>query len=698
MKGQARAFRWSIAIAIAYGLWSIVLTAPVAFRMADGLPKDWGDPLLNTWILAWETRVLLERPWGLFDAPIFYPHQGTLAYSEPLLGILPFAFPFMLATGIPALGYNVAFLFSFWTAALGMAHLVRASGGRRRAAFIAGLLFAAAPYRFAHLIHLQLLYMGWIPLAMAALIRYVRRPRWRRAADLTLAILLMALSSWHLAVFGGLLLGVLTAFLAWGRRISPLAWRGLGIVGIVCGLGIGIVAGPYLRIAPALSQVRAVEVTQHAAWPMDWLAASPELRLLGPLTAPLRAPGHSTHEVQLYIGATALAAAVLGIREARAREARPLRGTALVGIAVGVLMALGPVWSVGPWRIPGPYAAVVALFPGVTLIRASARWSILALIGLYAMAGVGLDRLLRGQRRWMALGGIGLGLLEGWAVPIPIVSLPRLADLPPAYHWLARQPGSFAILELPVFLPIDDRETFRMYAGLLHRKPLVIAYSGYIPPDIREIRKRLHFFPKPAAVETIIQLARIGVRYLLIDASKEEFRDFYPQGLCQVARDPHFTYIGYMQPHYIFEIQADPDIPSPSIMKPVMAKFGNIALLQAYGFRQISPEQAEVWLIWTAGPDPHGNYSIAVHALDETGQLQAQRDGPPRNGGYLFDCWRPGEQIVDRRILSDPAGRLQQVTRLGVAIYEWPSLERVPVESPWPSNAGMLILPIPILH
>lgn len=226
MMGCARGFGRNAGIAIAYLLWAVVLTVPLIFRMADGLPKDRGDPLLNMWILAWETRALVERPRSLFDAPIFYPHTGTLAYSELLLGILPFAFPFILAPGIPTLGYNIAFLFSFWTAAIGMNRLIRAAGGGHRAAFIAGLLFAALPYRSAHLLHLQLLYMGWIPLAMAALIRYARRPGWRKAWDLILTVLLTALSSWHLAVFGGVAL-ILLLFFHDARRLDippGMAW------------------------------------------------------------------------------------------------------------------------------------------------------------------------------------------------------------------------------------------------------------------------------------------------------------------------------------------------------------------------------------------------------------------------------------------------------------------------------------------
>lgn len=612
-----------------------------------------------------------------------------MTYSEPLLGILPFAFPFILATGVPALGYNAAFLASFWIAGIGMYRLIRTAGGRLPAAFVAGFLFEALPYRFAHLMHLQLLYLGWIPVAMAAWIRYARRPTSRRAGDLILSVLLMALSTWHLAVFGGIALSLLALRMAWEGRIAPRAWRGLWAIAPACGLFIAPIAWPYLQTAPQLARARDLFLAQEfAAWPVDILSASPDLRLLGLLTAPFRMPGHTTHEVQLYIGLGILSAALLGVRSSR----NPfLRWSSLILIGIGTLMAVGPFWAIGSWRIPGPYALVATLIPGITVIRAVARWFILTLIGLSILAGLGLDHVLAGRRWRIALFWLGLGILEGWALPIPIAPLPRPADLPEVYRWLAAQPGEFAVLELPVFLPLDAGETMRMYAALVHRKPLVIAYSGYIPEDVEEIRERLRGFPQPDAIEAAARLRERGVRYVLVDRS--QFHQFYMQGLCEVSRHPHFQYVAYMQPYDVFEILSRPRELNASV-HPVEARFEDVARLRGYRVQRTGPGRLEVMLMWEAGPRPHGSYSIAVHALDAQGEKRAQRDGVPQNGGYPFHCWRPGEQILDLRVLEGSEEELSRITGLGIAIYEWPSLARLNVESAYPVVDRMLRLPL----
>jgi len=61
-----------------------VMTYPQALHLHDGVHDD-GDPLLNTWTLAWVAHQLPRAPARLFDANIFYPERKTLAFTETLL-------------------------------------------------------------------------------------------------------------------------------------------------------------------------------------------------------------------------------------------------------------------------------------------------------------------------------------------------------------------------------------------------------------------------------------------------------------------------------------------------------------------------------------------------------------------------------------------------------------------------------------
>ena len=62
------------------------MTWPLVARGASAGRIDSGDGQFSIWNVAWVARTLVVDPRGLYDANIFYPHRGTLAYSEANLG------------------------------------------------------------------------------------------------------------------------------------------------------------------------------------------------------------------------------------------------------------------------------------------------------------------------------------------------------------------------------------------------------------------------------------------------------------------------------------------------------------------------------------------------------------------------------------------------------------------------------------
>ena len=106
---QRRPVLWGF---LSYCGLTLVLTYPLARRLGSALPGDLGDPVLNTWILWWNTQALpLSDRW--WSPPIFFPIADTITFSENLLGLLPLSAPVQWLSGNPILAYNVAFLLSF---------------------------------------------------------------------------------------------------------------------------------------------------------------------------------------------------------------------------------------------------------------------------------------------------------------------------------------------------------------------------------------------------------------------------------------------------------------------------------------------------------------------------------------------------------------------------------------------------------
>lgn len=164
----------------AYIVIAVILTWPLARGLGRDVAWDLGDSLLVMWIVSWDAEQLLailsgdfSRAATFFNANIFHPVPLTLAYSEHLLPQALQALPLYALTRNPILVYNLLFLSTFVLSGLGMFLFVRELTGKPVAAFVAGLLFAFAPYRFPQSPHLQVLSSQWMPFALYGFRRYL---------------------------------------------------------------------------------------------------------------------------------------------------------------------------------------------------------------------------------------------------------------------------------------------------------------------------------------------------------------------------------------------------------------------------------------------------------------------------------------------------------------------------------------------
>jgi hypothetical protein len=142
--------------------------------MAHDLPGDYGDPLLSTWILAWDATHF-GRGW--WNANIFYPHPLALAYSEHSAAQAVQILPVYWLSGNPILCYNLLFLSTFVLSGIGAFLLARDITGDAAAATVAGIAFAFAPYRVASIPHLHVLSSAWMPFTLYGFRRYFETSR-----------------------------------------------------------------------------------------------------------------------------------------------------------------------------------------------------------------------------------------------------------------------------------------------------------------------------------------------------------------------------------------------------------------------------------------------------------------------------------------------------------------------------------------
>src|SRR5262245_51577392 len=208
------------AVILVSGILAVVFTYPIAFKLGRSGRIDNNDGQFSIWNVAWVARTLVVDPRHVFDANIFYPHRGTLAYSENNLGAGAMAIPAYWASGgNPYAAHNMVVLLAFALTAIGTYYLVRYLTRDRRAAAVSAVCFAFCPYLFAHTAHIQLLMIAGLPFSMLAFHRMADRPTIGRGAGMGAAMAAQAICCGYYGVFVMLMIGFAILVVAGLRRM-----------------------------------------------------------------------------------------------------------------------------------------------------------------------------------------------------------------------------------------------------------------------------------------------------------------------------------------------------------------------------------------------------------------------------------------------------------------------------------------------
>ncbi|HMD34479.1 MAG TPA: glycosyltransferase family 39 protein, partial [Vicinamibacterales bacterium] len=261
--------RLLIVTALLYSVLAAVMTYPQVLHLRDGVHDD-GDPLLNTWALAWVAHELPIAPAHLFDANIFHPERRTLAFSETLLAPGLAAAPLRWAGLGPILIYNIVFLSGFIVSGMGTALLVRRLTGRADAGILAGLVFAFLPFRIDHYPHLQLQQTQCLPFALWAFHRLLENGRIRDGILFGVFTAGQILSCMYYGLFLVPYFAVVCGTLLVARwRDDSLKWRSTIAALIVAAILAAAVAAPvgraYLRARSVVGERRTGEVMAGSA-------------------------------------------------------------------------------------------------------------------------------------------------------------------------------------------------------------------------------------------------------------------------------------------------------------------------------------------------------------------------------------------------------------------------------------------------
>jgi hypothetical protein len=178
--------------------------------------------------------------------------------------------------------------------------------------------------------------------------------------------------------------------------------------------------------------------------------------------------------------------------------------------------AYGLVTFISVWLAAGPAAGLwprVYWLPGLNFIRVPSRFSLLAVLGLAVLAGVGFDRLTARltSRRRRLVGAIAAVWLVAEFAAVPLGTERYRVEIPSVDRWLAGQPTPFVVAEVP--LGDERRYTEYMLHSTAHWQKTVEGYSGLRPPGHALLYRQLRDFPDEVSLDA---LSALGVKYIVV--------------------------------------------------------------------------------------------------------------------------------------------------------------------------------------
>lgn len=523
-------------------LLAILHTWPLATAPGTLSRNDNGDAQLNEWILAWVAHQLPRAPAHLFQANIFYPARDALAFSEPLIVPGLMGAPLAWLGASPVLVFNLVLLAGFALTAFAAYLLIYRWTGDHAAALLAGSTFAFNTHTLTRLPHIQGIHAYGLPLSLLASDRIVAGARLADALLLALWMTVMAYTSGYLAVFGAVLVAVvvLARFADWRTRAVPVLSR-FAVAAVVASVAILPLYLPYHRVAREQGMIRSLaNVAEYSATVKGYLAAAGRVHLHTWSGGFFRNPVDSFFPgfVVIVLALAALwfcirrpdAVTVLGFARSRA--------VMLLALALaGFVLSLGTQTPVYGW--------LFRVFPPMAGLRAAARFGNLFLLGMSALAGIGLAILRRraaSPRAAMVLGVALVALANVEALRAPF-QYTRFTGIPRTYALLAQEPGRVVLAETPFYPPqaVFENAPY-VLASTAHWRPLMNGYSGYVPGTYRDYAASFWYFPRDWAIEA---MKKAGVTHVMVHP--ERFSDERDEVIAQISARPDLQLVAIGQ-------------------------------------------------------------------------------------------------------------------------------------------------------
>lgn len=506
--------------ALAYSILTVIFLFPQSLSPGSRIAYV-GDSLESVAIVGFLGRQIVSDPGHLFDAGFLHPQPNALTLTDHRLLPSAVAAPVLWLSGNPVLAYNAALLIAFVWAAFGGRSLAMALGLGRWPAAYAGALFAFHTYAINEAPRLNIVSHGFVAFALGALVEWLETganaARWRFA----LFLLLQGYCANYHLLYGVLLSSLVILIWSAARpRLALSRISGLVVPGLAAVLLFLPILIPYLRTMSGLELVRS---RPKGIDLLHYFSTSPSNWVWGSIGPPARLQQQGPHFVGFAALGLALVGLLLSLRKAgTASKHRAWTMGAAVLVGILVVLSLGDRLLVAGTDIgPGPYGFLYDYVPGFKLVRIPERLGLFVMLGVGLLGAVSIERLAGAGRRGAAIALATIAIFEHLSPIALTTEIPRPAELPAVYKWLAAQPAE-PVAEIPIRgEALIRQETIEMFFAVFHHQREPLGYTAYPTLLSKVVRRALLEFPSEACLTV---LDRIGVRRVIV----HEGRDIAP--------------------------------------------------------------------------------------------------------------------------------------------------------------------------
>ncbi len=514
-----------VAIFALYLAIACLITWPLIVNLGSLLVGRTSDAMVHYWN-GWWFQQALQIGQSPFQTDLLNFPDGVslVTHNFALLNIMPWLLLEPIIGGITA--YNLIILLSLALCGWGMYLLADELLEQRHAAFIAGLIYMAWPFRLSQLDHPNLVATFWIPIFFLFLIRVLRDSHWLDGLWAGVALALVGYTRWQLLIPVSMMtlifmLGTAKSWISHWRETVPRLVLA-GVIGFVALLPPAVMlVGEQLNSDISADVIYEEDERNMSTDLLAYLTPSKRHFILNATMKPLvdsyykeRTPGR---RYPTYIGLSVLILAAIGlIKRWRETWFWLLMALVLIGLAAGMA-----------WRVNGQTITAVptlykllAPLQAARLMRVPERYVMFLALPAAVLAAYGWRSVisLRQLSRWR----LPLTVLLGLVILFEYQSSPLQSQYTEydkqVFEQLAQEPGEFAILNIPLRYRFSKEYQFEQ---TIHKQPILQGHVSREPENLYRLIEESEWLDGMPDLEVdpgflMAQLNEAGVGYVVL--------------------------------------------------------------------------------------------------------------------------------------------------------------------------------------